>query len=189
MPDKTNGFDTKPTLFLDVDSTVVVTNSGKDFPSNPQDWKFNGKILDYIVAAVVEGYQIVFVSNQAGVINGYLRPNDAASRLDCILMNIRRFVFEATRVKHTFTLFAPMSSDNAFYKGDNTIAGAYLASVQYDPIRSIMVGDADSKETSFSDSDKVFAKTLDLAMFYHPNALFELGLSNFKQQLVKLLDV
>ena len=177
-----------PTVFLDIDNTVVITNSGKTFPTNPNDWKFNKDILDYIAVAIKKGFDVVFVSNQAGVINGYLRPNDAVARLDNILMNVRRFIFEETRTRCTFTLFAPMSSNNKYYKGPNVSKFAYQEATNYDAIRSIMIGDANSKETSFSDSDLVFANTLEIQTFYHPDDLFKQGLNKFRITLNTLLN-
>lgn len=177
-----------PTLFLDIDSTVVVTNSGKTFPTNPNDWKFNKDILDYIAEAVKKGFSVVFVSNQAGVINGYLRPSDVMARLNNILMNIKYFVAEETGTRYIFKLFAPMSPNNKYYKGPNVSALAYQNVTDYSRDRSIMIGDANSKETSFSDSDLVFANILEIQTFYHPDELFKQGLDKFKNTLSTLLN-
>jgi D-glycero-D-manno-heptose 1,7-bisphosphate phosphatase len=66
----------KPALCLDLDGTVRVTKSGKDFPEHTLDWKLNDGMEAIIRKYKYDGFVIIGISNQAGVAHGFKSLNE-----------------------------------------------------------------------------------------------------------------
>ena len=66
-----DGPDVKPSekiAALDMDGTLIVTQSGKVFPTGPADWKlFNNKVKTKLNSMHDDGFKIVVFTNQAGL--------------------------------------------------------------------------------------------------------------------------
>lgn len=67
---------------FDLDGTIITTQSGKVFPTNPQDWKLNfSQIPGKLKQLLEDGFKIVIITNQAGLSNGKLKPLDFRQKL------------------------------------------------------------------------------------------------------------
>lgn len=67
---------------FDLDGTIITTQSGKVFPTNCQDWKLNfSQVPGKLKQLIEDGFKIVFITNQAGLSNGKLKPLDFRKKL------------------------------------------------------------------------------------------------------------
>lgn len=78
-------------LFTDLDGTIIQTKSGNTFPVDKNDWEFVPGILDQLVRFWVKNRpdQLIIITNQGGVNEGYHRPMDVYKRLEEIVANIK----------------------------------------------------------------------------------------------------
>ena len=82
----------KQAYFFDLDSTIIVTESGQDFPRDSEDWKFKPKMLEKICQLYKKGIMIFVVTNQAGMDEGYVKPNSFELKRYQINKNINNYV-------------------------------------------------------------------------------------------------
>lgn len=69
-------------IFIDLDSTLITTRSGKKFPIHSEDWKFIPETLDAIQYYHRNGYMTIIVSNQSGIEEGYVIENTFILKLE-----------------------------------------------------------------------------------------------------------
>lgn len=71
---------------FDMDGTLIVTKSGKTFPTGPTDWKlFNNKVASKLESLRSDGYKIVVFSNQAGIEKKKTKPEDIQNKVLAII--------------------------------------------------------------------------------------------------------
>jgi len=75
-------------LFLDLDGTIIITKSGKNFPTDIDDWMFIPKVLDNIKFYSDQGYIICIVTNQGGIELGYITHENIDNKLKDITKEI-----------------------------------------------------------------------------------------------------
>jgi DNA 3'-phosphatase len=150
----------KRALFIDLDSTLIKTASGKTFPEDFSDFRVQVPVLAKIVERMPMLNILFIVSNQGGlkdVISKYLfkfKINAIASICQDYL-NYRLMYF-------TFvdTLYCCSMDKNNAYRKPNTGMLEQLYN-QYKILSKdecIMIGDASGKPGDFSDSDKKCAE-------------------------------
>ena len=57
----------KPALFFDLDSSLIVTLSGDTFPRTIDDWRLNGHVIAGIEQYAAQGWPLIIVTNQGGI--------------------------------------------------------------------------------------------------------------------------
>lgn len=67
---------------FDMDGCLILTQSGKTFPTGPTDWKFfNAKVIPKLTSLKSEGYKIVVFSNQAGIEKKKTKADDIQKKV------------------------------------------------------------------------------------------------------------
>lgn len=71
---------------FDMDGALILTKSGKTFPTGPDDWKlFNNKVSSKLASLNSEGYKIILFSNQAGIEKKKTKPDDIQKKVLAIM--------------------------------------------------------------------------------------------------------
>lgn len=151
----------------DMDGTLILTKSGKVFPTDVDDWKLAfGTVASTLKAKHAENFKIVIITNQAGISKGKTKLSDIKKKIE----NIAR------------TLGVPIQAfiatgDNCFRK---PLTGMWQAlcdyknnSVVVDMEQSFYVGDAAGrpenksikKKKDHSAVDRLLALNLNLTFF------------------------
>lgn len=147
----------KRVLFADLDGTLIVTNSGKIFPENINDWQFKKGIIEAIQK--YEPTHLHIVSNQGGIEKGKLKANLVFDKMLKIQMLLRK-ALPKTRV--TFDYCASNDPKCERRKPNSGMIDYYRTDIyngtDCERHECLMIGDASGKEGQFSDSDKKCAK-------------------------------
>uniref|UniRef100_A0A8C7HV96 Polynucleotide kinase 3'-phosphatase n=1 Tax=Oncorhynchus kisutch TaxID=8019 RepID=A0A8C7HV96_ONCKI len=161
---------------FDIDGCIITTNSGKVFPTSPDDWRILfPEIQPKLASLLKKGYKVVFFTNQMGISRGKLKPEDFKSKVETILKTLQLPV-------QVFVASGPgiyrkpvMGMWEHLCEKDN-------GGVAVDKSQSLYVGDAagrpvnwapGKKKKDFSCSDRLFA--LNLGLQFHTPEEFFLG--------------
>lgn len=173
-------------LFLDLDSTIIETKSGNTFSTDKNDWKFRKGILPKLRKYYKEGWKLIIVTNQGGISNGLVRPNDFSEKINTIVNNIQTYLtysyFQRSIESDTEIIVAVADAYDEYRKPSPKIGLEIAETWNIDLSESLMVGDAsglkkyytkdkiftgynkpdkwDYYKEDFSDSDKKFAENL-----------------------------
>uniref|UniRef100_A0A8C5WF91 Polynucleotide kinase 3'-phosphatase n=1 Tax=Leptobrachium leishanense TaxID=445787 RepID=A0A8C5WF91_9ANUR len=159
---------------FDIDGTIITTKSGKVFPTSPDDWRIlYPEVPKRLKELLVEGYKVVFFTNQMGISRGKLRPEVFKAKVEAILddLGIPVQVLVATGmgiyrkpVTGMWDYLCDKGNDgNAIHKEDCLYVGdAAGRPANWAPGR---------KKKDFSCSDRLFALNLGLK-FLTPEEFF-----------------
>lgn len=152
-------------IFLDLDGTLIFTKSGKTFPVDMNDWKFNENIFPLLQAAKKRGFIFVIVSNQGGIQQGYVDKEEFEKKLEDIIYGLKDKL-DCPLSNITFYYCDSNDSTN-FYRKPNP-GMAYKAALDFAILlnESIMIGDASGRPGQFSASDFNFARKAGFAKYY-----------------------
>ncbi|XP_065178968.1 uncharacterized protein F21D5.5-like [Sycon ciliatum] len=172
---------------FDLDWTVIATQSGRQFPTGPSDWKFlRADIPGKLRALHQDGTRVVFFTNQAGIAKGRTSAKDFQKKVDTIVSRLG------------IPVEVLVSTGESNYRKPSPDMWHFIVKESNDDIdvdmeRSIYVGDAagrpkawkkDAKK-DFSCSDRMFAanigvpfKTPDEYFFGEKAAPFSWGTEN-----------
>lgn len=156
---ETNGKESKKCLFIDLNGTLIVTQSGKPFPRGIWDMKFRYEVLDAIKALQPEFVGIA--TNQGGIEKGYVNSNYFDTKCGYIVGCVKEY----TGVKACYLMYCPTNDPDAPIRKPNTgilekMNCNYYNKSTGDSIgpwpleQCLMVGDASGLEGQFSDSDR-----------------------------------
>ncbi|EFX85136.1 hypothetical protein DAPPUDRAFT_46356 [Daphnia pulex] len=158
---------------FDLDGTIITTQSGKVFPTNCQDWKLNfSQVPGKLKQLIEDGFKIVFITNQAGLSNGKLKPLDFRKKLCDI------------RSKLGVPIQVFISSGSGKYRKPSTGMWIYLTdkangSVPIELESSFYCGDAAGREAKWAPGKKKDHSSVDRLLainvglkFYTPEEFF-----------------
>ena len=156
-------FETKKVLFIDLDSTLIKTISGKTFPEDITDFRIQLPVLNKVIEKFKNLVHFFIVTNQGGI-GQFVEKDDFQAKI----VGIHRFCFEYLNKKpFVDTNFrycdAPKNSDSPYRKPNtgmlSELLECYGIAYNKDNLDTmIMIGDASGKPGDFSDSDKKCAE-------------------------------
>ena len=153
-------FETKKVLFIDLDSTLIKTISGKTFPEDISDFRIQLPVLDKIIEKLPNLKRFLIVTNQGGL-KSNLEQYDFRDKL---------YAIEDICCEYLNNRFGnTVGSDSQYcdsmdktdpYRKPNTGMLEVLFERWEIPSKEvcIMIGDASGKPGDFSDSDKKCAE-------------------------------
>ncbi|RUS69475.1 hypothetical protein EGW08_022759 [Elysia chlorotica] len=158
---------------FDMDGTIILTRSGKVFPTDQDDWKIlHPNVFNKIKELHSKRYKIVFFTNQLGVAKGKTNIEELKVKIENIVekLQVPVQVFVAT---HEGKYRKPC--DGMWEK----LCKSYNNSKEIDLKASFYVGDAagrkkdwaPKKKKDFSCSDRLFASNVGVA-FFTPEEFF-----------------
>lgn len=71
-------------IFIDLDDTLIETNTGRQFPIHTKDWKFIVPTANAIKYYSKQGYKIIIVTNQECIEQGYLSETAFIGKIEAI---------------------------------------------------------------------------------------------------------
>lgn len=153
-------FETKKVLFIDLDSTLIKTISGKTFPEDITDFRIQLPVLYKIVEKLPNLKRFFIVTNQGG-----LKSTTAEWDFKAKLYAIEDICcnYLAGRLENFFgsdAEYCPSMDKTNLYRKPNTEMLKSLFKRWYVDSKEecIMIGDASGKPGDFSDSDKKCAE-------------------------------
>jgi HAD superfamily hydrolase (TIGR01662 family) len=143
-------------LFIDLDGTLITTNSGRKFPIHSNDWKLLPNTLEAIKYFYSKGYKIIIVSNQGGISEGYLAEKVFISKIEAVCAKIEKLI---KLKENTIAYF--YCKDMESYNRKPNPGMAYEAAMEYELnlSESVMFGDLES--------DKGFQVNSGIGEHYH----------------------
>ena len=153
-------FETKKVLFIDLDSTLIKTISGKTFPEDITDFRIQLPVLDKIVEKLPNLKKFFIVTNQGGLKSDFAKYDFRA----------KLYAIEDICCEYLNNRFGnTVGSDSQYcdsmdktdpYRKPNTGMLEVLFERWEIPSKEvcIMIGDASGKSGDFSDSDKKCAE-------------------------------
>lgn len=148
-------FENKKVLFIDLDSTLIKTISGKTFPEDITDFRIQLPVLDKIKKKMPDLTWFFIITNQGGV-DKFVSKNDFDAKISSIasfcviylLCGIADFIYCQSN-----------DSKNPLRKPNTGMLKAMCDEWGVrDKQEMIMIGDASGKPGDFSDSDKKCAE-------------------------------
>lgn len=157
-------FETKKVLFIDLDSTLIKTISGKTFPEDITDFRIQLPVLDKIIEKLPNLDSFYIVTNQGGV-GTYYTKKDIETKLRTIEIFCQRYLddhYNLPSDEFIMTGYQYCDSMNKTNHRRKPNAGMLEWFVKgYKELQKsqiLMIGDASGKPGDFSDSDKKCAE-------------------------------
>lgn len=158
---------------FDMDGTIIITKSGKVFPTDQDDWQiFHPNIFNKLKELHSKGFKIVFFTNQLGVAKGKTNLSSLKVKIENVIrkLQVPVQVFIAT---HEGKYRKPC--DGMWEK----LCKNYNSGKEIDLKTSLYVGDAAGREKEwapkkkkdFSCSDRLFALNIGV-QFFTPEEFF-----------------
>jgi len=158
---------------FDMDGTIITTQSGKVFPTNFNDWKIIfSQVPAKLKELIKDDYKVVFLTNQAGLGSGKVKPAELRQKLSDI----------TSKLSVPVQVF--VSPKQSIYRKPATGMWNYLVNQANDGIAvdmssSFYCGDAAGREAKWapgkkkdhSSADRFMAENLGLT-FYTPEEYF-----------------
>jgi histidinol-phosphate phosphatase family protein len=135
----------KKALLFDLDSSLIVTKSGKTFPVDDDDWQFNQGVLEQILPYIIAGYQFHVVSNQGGIEAGFHTYASVEAKMRAIIGAMTRELPMAESCTWASYIFCPvMDPDDPARKPNPGMVYALRDKFGLDLSACLFVGDMDS---------------------------------------------
>jgi DNA 3'-phosphatase len=146
-------------LFLDLDSTLIRTVSGKMFPQSHTDWQWYNKHVMLTLRRHMD-YGIFIVTNQGGIEKGFVNETEFLSKISSIVESVQSITDNSVPVQG---YYCPKMES---YDRKPLPGMAFQAARDFNINLkdSIMVGDMES--------DAEFAYNAGIGTFYHPDEFF-----------------
>ena len=153
-------FETKKVLFIDLDSTLIKTVSGKIFPEDITDFRIQLPVLNKIVEKFPKLNYLFIVTNQGGI-GKFITKSDFERKLDYVQHFCEFFLEErlANMCCCDSEYCDSMDKANPCRKPNTGMLERFVEG--YEELQKsqiLMIGDASGKPGDFSDSDKKCAE-------------------------------
>ena len=152
-------FETKKVLFIDLDSTLIKTISGKTFPEDITDFRIQLPVLDKIIEKMPNLIYFFIVTNQGGI-GKFTTEYDFQTKLFSIERFCDMYFRDRIKIYCSDSDYCASLDKDCYARKPNPGMLEELAN-DYG-IKSkeecIMIGDASGKPGDFSDSDKKCAE-------------------------------
>lgn len=153
-------FETKKVLFIDLDSTLIKTISGKTFPEDITDFRVQLPVLDKIIEKLPNLKKFFIVTNQGGLKSDFAKYDFRAKLYAiediCCEYLDNRFT---NSVGSDAQYCSSMDKTNPYRKPNTAILESLFTQWEVQSKEEcIMIGDASGKPGDFSDSDKKCAE-------------------------------
>lgn len=146
-------------IFADLDSTLIETKTGRDFPISILDFKPIWKVWKYLKSNLGNGDYLFIVSNQGGISKGYLKEEYFLSKIRFICSALNEYIKKNITVDSLYC--ADLKEDSINRKPNtgmlSTLINKYNLT-EIPKLSMLMIGDASGKPNDFSDSDLMTAK-------------------------------
>ena len=120
-----------------MDGCLITTQSGRTFPTGPDDWKFlSGKVSKKLKSLHEDGFNVVIFTNQAGIEKKKTKESDIKKKINSIMSSLG------------FPIQAFASTGENIYRKPATGQWDFLMKLhnydvsQIDMVNSFFVGDA-----------------------------------------------
>lgn len=151
-------FETKKVLFIDLDSTLIKTVSGKTFPEDITDFRVQLPVLNKIKEKLPNLIHFYIVSNQGGI-GKFISEADFTTKIEAISDLCFFYLNERKLLMYYDYIYCASNNKNNPNRKPNTgmlKELCYNHNLSYD--KKEMIGDASGKPGDFSDSDKKCAE-------------------------------
>lgn len=149
-------FENKKVLFIDLDSTLIKTISGKTFPEDITDFRVQLPVLDKIIEKMPNLNMFFIVSNQGGL-KTTIDKRLFNSKISAVGDICRSYLgSRLNKLLFVDNLYCCSMDKNDTYRKPNTgmLEQLYYQYKVESKDECIMIGDASGKPGDFSDSDK-----------------------------------
>ena len=153
-------FENKKVLFIDLDSTLIKTISGKTFPEDITDFRIQLPVLDKIKEKLSNLRHFYIVSNQGGI-GKFISETDFKTKIEAISDLCFYYLNERELLMYYDYIYCASNDKNDPNRKPNTgmlEKLCYDHNLSYNKKEMIMIGDASGKPGDFSDSDKKCAE-------------------------------
>lgn len=159
---------------FDLDQTLITTMSGKTFPKDSDDWKWNyPNVKNVLNQCKKRNYIITIITNQAGIQNSEIQLNKFKHKIENIELDIN-----LTHPNISFRIFS------AIYKDIHRKPyPTFLINETMDHNKSFFCGDGAGRPNDHTSSDIKFSRNC-MLKFYTPERLFlrqldSVGIDNY----------
>jgi bifunctional polynucleotide phosphatase/kinase len=142
---------------FDMDQTLIQVKSGAKFPRNKDDWKWMCPEVPTIIReAILAGFQIVIMTNQAGIQSGSQAAEDILMKIDDIAAHLA-----GPEVPAQVPILAMVATSKDMYRKPSPILwNLFIQKLNQNVIpgpESYFVGDAAGRSGDHSAADRCFA--------------------------------
>ena len=154
-------FETKKVLFIDLDSTLIKTISGKTFPEDITDFRIQLPVLNKIIEKFPNLEYFFIVTNQGGI-GKFITEDDFKIKISSICMFCGYYLgdrYNQRIIKDNWDYCDSMDqADPKSKPNTGMLEQLYYQYKIESKDECIMIGDASGKPGDFSDSDKKCAE-------------------------------
>lgn len=153
-------FETKKVLFIDLDSTLIKTISGKTFPEDITDFRIQLPVLNKIIEKIPNLTYFFIVTNQGGI-GKFTTEDDFQTKLFSIEHFCDMYFRDRTKIYYCSDIdyCASLDKDCHARKPNTGMLEGLINDYNIESKEDcIMIGDASGKPGDFSDSDKKCAE-------------------------------
>ena len=151
-------FENKKVLFIDLDSTLIKTISGKTFPEDITDFRIQLPVLNKIVEKLPNINSFYIVTNQGGI-GKFITKQDFQTKLFSIEQFCRLYIGKTIDLCFYGGYYCISTDKNDHNRKPNTgLLEEACKDSDVTKLEMIMIGDASGKPGDFSDSDKKCAE-------------------------------
>ena len=160
---------------FDLDSTLIITKSGKTFQQDFNDWQFITNLKNYFTKLKQDNYHIVIFTNQSGISKNNLY-NEFYNKIYDILSYLDEFnISVCVSYNHDYYRKPLTGLFDTYF---NYLSVYLNRDIEIDYNNSFYCGDAcgrifDNKTKDFSNSDRYFAHNINLK-FIIPDDYFNI---------------
>ena len=153
-------FENKKVLFIDLDSTLIKTISGKIFPEDITDFRIQLPVLDKIIEKLPNLKKFFIVTNQGSLKSDFAKYDFRAKLyaiedICCEYLDNRFTNSVGSDAQYCFS----MDKTNPYRKPNTAMLESLFTQWEVQSKEEcIMIGDASGKPGDFSDSDKKCAE-------------------------------